>query len=93
MEQLAERVLRPRERGAPAVRDDTPKPPPRVEDEAGDPGTTLLATVSAAMLSVVALAWLVGAVDRWWILVPVVAVALVLTAGVLTVVVRLLDDD
>jgi hypothetical protein len=45
------------------------------------------------MLTIVALAWLVAVVGRWWILVPVMAVALALTAIVLVVMVRLLDDD
>jgi hypothetical protein len=52
-----------------------------------------LLTVSAAMLLIVALAWLVGAVDHWWILIPVVAAALALAVLVLAVVMRLLDDD
>jgi len=53
----------------------------------------LLATVTAAMLSIVGLAWLVAAIGRWWILVPVMAVALALTAIVLVVMVRLLADE
>jgi hypothetical protein len=57
-----------------------------------DPGLTLLGTAAAAMLSIVALAWLVGVVDHWWILIPVVAVALALTGLVLAVATHLLND-
>jgi hypothetical protein len=57
-----------------------------------DPGITSLSTVTAAMLVIVALAWVVGTVGQWWILIPVVAAALTLTAIVLATVIRLLDD-
>ena len=81
-----------------AARDEAETPPlPTAENDeeslAGDAGTTLLLTVSAAMLLIVALAWLVGAVDHWWILIPVVTAALALAVLVLAVVMRLLDDD
>jgi hypothetical protein len=41
---------------------------------------------------IVALVWLVGGVDRWWILIPVMAALLTVTGLVLTVVIRLLED-
>ena len=86
-----------------AAHADTPRPdvrrqpamPAERPDQATslrDPGIALLTTVTGAMLGVVALAWLVGAVDRWWILIPVIAAALALTAIVLTMVTRLLND-
>jgi hypothetical protein len=82
------------------IRHDTaprpPAPPPTLDDEGTplrDRGVTLLGTVTAAMLTIVALAWLVAVVGRWWILAPVMAVALALTAIVLVVMIRLLDDD
>jgi hypothetical protein len=42
---------------------------------------------------IVALVWVVGLVDRAWILAPVMAVQLVLTVVVLVAVARLLDDQ
>ena len=41
---------------------------------------------------VVALVCVVGSVDRWWILIPVMAVDFAVTGAVLAVMVRLLDD-
>jgi hypothetical protein len=35
---------------------------------------------------------LVGSIDRWWILIPVMAIDLAVTAAVLAVMIRLLDD-
>ena len=69
--------------------------PPPLDDKSTplrDRGVTLLGTVTAAMLTIVALAWLVAVVGRWWILVPVMAVALALTAVVIACMLRLLDD-
>jgi hypothetical protein len=57
-----------------------------------DRGVVLLAVFTAAMLVMVALAVVVGMHDTFWILVPVMAVDFVLTASVLVMVVRLLDD-
>jgi hypothetical protein len=51
-----------------------------------------MAVFIAAMLLIVGLVWLLGAVDQWWILVPVMLVDFVLTAAVLAMVTRLLDD-
>jgi hypothetical protein len=52
----------------------------------------LLATFTVAILGMVSLAVLVGAVDAWWILVPVMAVDFAVTAAVLVMMVRLLND-
>ena len=57
-----------------------------------DRGVGLLGVFTAAMLVMVALAVVVGMHDTFWILVPVMAVDFVLTATVLMVVVRLLDE-
>jgi hypothetical protein len=57
-----------------------------------DRGVGLLAVFTAAMLVMVALAVVVGMHNSLWILVPVMAVDFVLTAIVLLMVVRLLDD-
>jgi hypothetical protein len=58
-----------------------------------DRGLGLLAAFTGAVLVIVALVWVVGLVDRAWILAPVMAVQLVLTAVVLVAVARLLDDQ
>ncbi len=57
-----------------------------------DRGISLLAIFTATALLIVALVCLVGSVDRWWILIPVMVVHFVVTGAVLTVTVRLLDD-
>ena len=62
--------------------------PPQLRDR----GITLLTIFTAATLLIVALVWLVGDVDRWWILIPVMAVDLAVTGIVLAAMVRLLDD-
>ena len=51
-----------------------------------------MGTLTGAMLSIVALAWIVAVVGRWWILIPVMAVSLALTTIVFVVMVRLLND-
>lgn len=62
--------------------------PPPVRDR----GISLLASFTTAMLVIVGLVCLVGGVDRWWILIPVMATLLALTGLVLAVVIRLLED-
>jgi hypothetical protein len=57
-----------------------------------DRGISLLAIFTAATLLIVALVCLVGSVDRWWILIPVMAVDLAVTGVVLAIMVRLLND-
>jgi hypothetical protein len=47
---------------------------------------------TAATLVIVALICLVGSVDRWWILIPVMVIDLAVTTLVLTIMIRLLDD-
>ena len=70
-----------------------PKSPPAPESPPlRDRGISLLTIFTAATLLIVALVCVVGSVDRWWILIPVMAVDLVVTGAVLAVMVRLLDD-
>ena len=78
----------------PATLDRAPQPPSAVPVAAPlrDRGIGLLATFTVAMLGMVSLAVLVGAVDAWWILVPVMAVDFAVTAAVLVMMVRLLND-
>jgi hypothetical protein len=57
-----------------------------------DRGIGLLTVFTAAMLAIVALVCLVGSVDRWWILIPVMVIDLAVTALVLAMMIRLLDD-
>ena len=57
-----------------------------------DRGISLLAVFTAATLVIVALVCLVGGVDRWWILIPVMVIHLAVTAIVLAITIRLLDD-
>jgi hypothetical protein len=52
----------------------------------------LLTVFTMAMLVVVALATITAIVGRWWILIPVMAVDLTVTAAVLASVARLLND-
>lgn len=51
----------------------------------------LLAFLGATVIMVVAVA-LVGAVDAWWVLVPVMLVHLIVTFGVIATIVHLLGD-
>jgi hypothetical protein len=57
-----------------------------------DRGAGLLAVFTTALLVMVALAVVVGMIDAWWILVPVMAVDLALTATVIAMVIGLLHD-
>ena len=57
-----------------------------------DRGLTVLAVFTGAMLVMVGLAVLTAVVGHWWILVPVMAIDLTVTAAVLASVARLLND-
>jgi hypothetical protein len=57
-----------------------------------DRGISLLAIFTAATLLIVALVCLVGGVDRWWILIPVMVIDFAVTGVVIAVMVRLLDE-
>jgi hypothetical protein len=101
----APRVARPARTSSPArsrLRPDhhatRPKSPPvQAAPGSGSPplrdrGISLLTIFTAATLLIVALVCIVGSVDRWWILIPVMAVDFAVTGAVLAVMVRLLDD-
>jgi hypothetical protein len=79
------RAPRPKSRPTPTVTG-SESPPLR------DRGISLLLIFTAATLLIVALVCVVGSVDRWWILIPVMAVDFAVTGAVLAVMVRLLDD-
>lgn len=66
--------------------------PANVESWPRDRGIGLLAMFTFAVLVIVVLTVVLGAVDRWWILIPVMAVHFGVTAAVLTRTGRLLDD-
>jgi hypothetical protein len=57
-----------------------------------DRGIGLLAVFTTSTLLIVGLVCLVAGVDRWWILIPVMAVDLAVTGAVLAVMIRLLGD-
>ena len=82
---LDHRATRPKSSSAPAA-PGSESPPLR------DRGISLLTVFTAATLLIVALVCVVGSVDRWWILIPVMAVDFVVTGAVLAVMVHLLDD-
>jgi hypothetical protein len=52
----------------------------------------LLAVFTASTLLMVALVVFIGALGRWWTLIPVMALHLAVTAAVLMTVTRLLED-
>jgi hypothetical protein len=97
------RVARPPQPSTPArprPNPDAPRPetPPASAVEGSesppirDRGISLLAIFTASTLLIVALVCLVASVDRWWILIPVMAVDLAVTGAVLAIMARLLDD-
>ncbi len=77
--------------GAHPRRPSLPTPAP-VAAPLRDRGVGLLAAFTSAMLLIVAMAVLVGAIDRWWILIPVMAVDFAVTAAVMVMMARLLND-
>jgi hypothetical protein len=83
---------RPRPHPRPDDGSTRPKLPPAPESPLRDRGISLLTIFTAATLLIVALVCVVGSVDRWWILIPVMAVDFAVTGSVLAMMVRLLDD-
>jgi hypothetical protein len=57
-----------------------------------DRGLGLLVIFTAGVLVMVALITLTTVLDGWWMLPPVMAADLAITAGVLAIIVRLLND-
>jgi hypothetical protein len=76
----------PRTRGD-HERDSQPEPRPQ-----RDRGLGLLAVFTCAMLLIVGLATLAAAIDRMWILAPVMAIDLAVTTLVIATIARLLND-
>jgi hypothetical protein len=74
-----------------ALRDESPAPPPPSPER--DRGLSLLWIFLVAALIIVGAVVLANAVDSWWILIPVMAVDLLMTFGVLAGLMRLLADD
>jgi hypothetical protein len=62
------------------------RPPPSV-----DRGVILLVVFTVSALTIVALVVLIGAIGRWWTLIPVMAVDFGVTAAVLVTVAKLLE--
>ena len=96
---VAQPAARPEQTSRPIRRRpsvDAPPPETAAADAASrplrDPGVSLLAIFTGATLLIVALVCLVAGVDRWWILIPVMAVDLAVTGAVLAVMARLLND-
>ena len=58
----------------------------------GDRGLSLLVVFTFAMLLIVGLATLAAAIDRMWILAPVMGIDLVVTGLVIATIARLLND-
>jgi hypothetical protein len=92
-------AARPERTSTPTPRqpsDDAPPPKTAPADAASQPlrdrGVSLLAIFTGATLFIVALVCLVAGVDRWWILIPVMAIDLTVTGAVLAVMARLLND-
>lgn len=85
---------------SPRVAGKTPPPSsptaaPRIESNERafpDRGLGLLIMFTAGVLVMVGLIVFTGAIARWWMLAPVMAVDLAVTAAVLAAIVRLLND-
>ena len=69
-----------------------PSSPIRERQPATDRGIGLLIIFTAGVLVMVGLITLTAIIGRWWILGPVMAFDFVVTAAVLAIIVRLLDD-
>lgn len=70
-----------------------PPDPSRGPAPLRDRGSVLLLVFTCAMLLMVGLISLAAVVDRAWILIPVMAIDLTVTAAVLASVVRLMGND
>ena len=68
-------------------------PPMHGRPSAGDGVGQLLSVFLAATLVMVTAVIVVGIVDRWWVLVPVMLVDFATTFGVVAYIARLLADD
>jgi hypothetical protein len=84
-----------RRSGAPLSTVPTPgrDPPMRGRCSAGDGVGRLLSVFLAATLVMVTAVIIVGIVDRWWVLVPVMVVDVATTFAVVAYIARMLADD
>jgi hypothetical protein len=72
---------------------DAAEPPePQQQQRDVDSGLILLLTFTVAMLVMVGMATLAAVVDRMWILIPVMAVDLIVTVGVIASIAGLLNN-
>jgi len=73
---------------------DSPRPSSQIRERepATDRGIGLLLIFTAGVLVMVVLITLTAIIDRWWMIGPVMAFDFVVTAAVLAIIVRLLDD-
>lgn len=69
------------------------RPPPPPAEAHSDAGVGLLLVFVAATLVMVGAVIAAAAVNRWWVLVPVMCVDLAATFGVFEIIARLLRDD
>jgi len=69
-----------------------PSPPTKVLARRDDRAGALILFVAATLVMVLAVA-VVGAVGRWWVLVPAMVLDLMLTVVVIAAITRLLSDD
>ena len=99
-ERAATTGARPRRRGHTAsARGDlgrrqptAPPIPERRPPPSADRGLILLIVFTASALTIVGLVVVIGAIGRWWTLIPVMAVDFAVTAAVLVTVAKLLED-
>jgi hypothetical protein len=73
-------------------REDAAEPPEPEPQLDGERGLILLLTFTVAMLVMVGMATLAAVVDRMWILIPVMAVDLIVTVGVIASIAGLLNN-
>ena len=70
-----------------------PSIPERRPPASVDRGVILLVVFTSSVLTIVALVVLIGAIGRWWTLIPVMAVDFAVTAAVLVTVAKLLEGS
>ena len=81
------------QRRAPLVPEATGPPAPASPRSGPPDATEILFVFVTAILVMVAAVTVVAEVNRWWVLVPVMVVALVTVLGVLATITHLLADD
>lgn len=71
----------------------SPVPDHRGQRSTAPGATEILLVFVAAILVMVVAVTVVNAVDRWWVLVPVMVIAVLTVLGVLATITHLLADD